>query len=107
MSLPAALEGKLRLPLIGAPMYNFSIPSTLKAWIDRVAVAGRTFKYTENGPVGLAGPLNPDSLIVRYSAGASTGTAALTPTGRCTTNGRLCALASSANAKKAPRERAL
>ncbi|KAG0920427.1 hypothetical protein G6F32_015605 [Rhizopus arrhizus] len=41
--------------VIGAPMYNFSIPSTLKAWIDRVAVAGRTFKYTENGPVGLAG----------------------------------------------------
>ncbi|SCK23043.1 FMN-dependent NADH-azoreductase [Vogesella sp. LIG4] len=41
--------------VIGAPMYNFSIPSQLKAWIDRVAVAGRTFKYTENGPVGLAG----------------------------------------------------
>lgn len=41
--------------LIAAPMYNFSIPSQLKAWIDRVAVAGRTFKYTENGPVGLAG----------------------------------------------------
>ncbi|PTT34099.1 FMN-dependent NADH-azoreductase, partial [Stenotrophomonas sp. HMWF022] len=41
--------------VIGAPMYNFSVPSTLKAWIDRVAVAGRTFKYTENGPVGLAG----------------------------------------------------
>lgn len=41
--------------VIGAPMYNFSIPSTLKAWIDRVAVAGKTFKYTEAGPVGLAG----------------------------------------------------
>ena len=41
--------------VIGAPMYNFSIPSQLKAWIDRVAVAGRTFKYTETGPVGLAG----------------------------------------------------
>ncbi len=41
--------------VIGAPMYNFSIPSTLKAWIDRVAVAGRTFKYTEAGAVGLAG----------------------------------------------------
>jgi len=41
--------------VIGAPMYNFSIPSTLKAWIDRVAVAGRTFRYTENGPEGLAG----------------------------------------------------
>lgn len=41
--------------IIGAPMYNFSIPSQLKAWIDRIAVAGKTFRYTENGPVGLAG----------------------------------------------------
>lgn len=41
--------------VLGAPMYNFSIPSQLKAWLDRVLVAGRTFKYTENGPVGLAG----------------------------------------------------
>ena len=41
--------------VIGAPMYNFSIPSQLKAWIDRVAQVGRTFKYTETGPVGLAG----------------------------------------------------
>ncbi|WP_368566026.1 FMN-dependent NADH-azoreductase [Pseudoxanthomonas sp. UTMC 1351] len=41
--------------VIGAPMYNFSVPSTLKAWIDRVAVAGRTFRYTEKGPEGLAG----------------------------------------------------
>ncbi|MFO3705691.1 FMN-dependent NADH-azoreductase [Xanthomonas codiaei] len=41
--------------VIGAPMYNFSIPSTLKAWIDRIAVAGRTFRYTATGPEGLAG----------------------------------------------------
>lgn len=41
--------------VIGAPMYNFSIPSQLKAWIDRVLVAGKTFRYTERGPVGLAG----------------------------------------------------
>jgi FMN-dependent NADH-azoreductase len=41
--------------VIGAPMYNFSIPSTLKAWIDRVAVAGKTFRYTTSGPEGLAG----------------------------------------------------
>ncbi|HEX2544796.1 MAG TPA: FMN-dependent NADH-azoreductase [Ramlibacter sp.] len=41
--------------VIGAPMYNFSIPSQLKAWIDRIAQAGRTFKYTAEGPVGLAG----------------------------------------------------
>lgn len=39
--------------VIGTPMYNFGIPSTLKAWIDRVARAGVTFKYTETGPVGL------------------------------------------------------
>jgi FMN-dependent NADH-azoreductase len=41
--------------VLGAPMYNFSIPSQLKAWLDRVMARGRTFKYTENGPVGLAG----------------------------------------------------
>lgn len=41
--------------VIGAPMYNFSIPSQLKAWIDRIAAAGRTFKYGANGPEGLAG----------------------------------------------------
>jgi FMN-dependent NADH-azoreductase len=41
--------------VLGAPMYNFGVPSTLKAWIDRIAVAGRTFRYTENGPQGLAG----------------------------------------------------
>ena len=41
--------------VIGAPMYNFAIPSTLKAWIDRVAVAGKTFRYTDAGPQGLAG----------------------------------------------------
>jgi FMN-dependent NADH-azoreductase len=41
--------------VVGAPMYNFGVPSTLKAWIDRVAVAGKTFRYTESGPQGLAG----------------------------------------------------
>lgn len=41
--------------VIGAPMLNFSVPSTLKAWIDRVAQRGRTFKYGPNGPEGLAG----------------------------------------------------
>ena len=41
--------------VIGAPMYNFNISSQLKAWIDRIAVAGKTFRYTENGPEGLAG----------------------------------------------------
>jgi FMN-dependent NADH-azoreductase len=41
--------------VIGAPMYNFTLPSQLKAWIDRILVAGTTFRYTENGPEGLAG----------------------------------------------------
>lgn len=41
--------------VVGAPMYNFSLPSTLKAWIDRIAVAGVTFRYSANGPEGLAG----------------------------------------------------
>ena len=41
--------------VIGAPMYNFTIPTQLKAWIDRIVVAGKTFRYTETGPPGLAG----------------------------------------------------
>lgn len=41
--------------VVGAPMYNFSIPSTLKAWIDRLAIAGKTFRYGATGPEGLAG----------------------------------------------------
>jgi FMN-dependent NADH-azoreductase len=53
----AAIEEFLAadIVVVGAPMYNFSISSQLKAWIDRVAVAGRTFRYTEKGPEGLAG----------------------------------------------------
>lgn len=39
--------------VIGMPMYNFGAPSVFKSWIDRVARAGKTFRYTENGPVGL------------------------------------------------------
>ena len=41
--------------VIGAPFYNFTIPSQLKAWIDRIAQPRRTFRYTEKGPEGLAG----------------------------------------------------
>ena len=41
--------------VIGAPMYNFTLPSQLKAWIDRLLIAGKTFRYTANGPEGLAG----------------------------------------------------
>jgi FMN-dependent NADH-azoreductase len=41
--------------VIGAPMYNFSVPTQLKAWFDRLAQPGRTFTYTAKGPEGLAG----------------------------------------------------
>jgi FMN-dependent NADH-azoreductase len=40
--------------VVGAPLYNFSIPTQLKAWIDRIAQPGRTFAYTATGPQGLA-----------------------------------------------------
>lgn len=61
--------------VIGAPMYNFGIPSQLKAWIDRIAVAGKTFRYTAAGPEGLAGGKR---VIVASSRGGvySTGPAA-------------------------------
>jgi FMN-dependent NADH-azoreductase len=39
--------------VIGAPMYNFTVPSQLKAWIDRILIAGKTFLYTADGPIGL------------------------------------------------------
>jgi FMN-dependent NADH-azoreductase len=43
--------------VIGAPMYNFTIPTQLKAWLDRIIIAGKTFKYNEQGvPVGLLPP---------------------------------------------------
>jgi FMN-dependent NADH-azoreductase len=59
--------------VIGAPMYNFGVPSSLKAWIDRIAVAGRTFRYTANGPEGLAGPKKV--LIASARGGFYAGTA--------------------------------
>ncbi|MGB3067189.1 MAG: FMN-dependent NADH-azoreductase [Ottowia sp.] len=52
--------------VVGAPLYNFSIPSQLKAWIDRLAQVGRTFKYTDKGSVGLAGD---KTVIVASSRG--------------------------------------
>ncbi|MDB5366864.1 MAG: FMN-dependent NADH-azoreductase [Rhodospirillales bacterium] len=59
--------------VIGAPMYNFSVPTQLKAWIDRIAQAGRTFKYSEAGPVGLAG--GKKVIIVSSRGGKYVGTA--------------------------------
>ncbi len=41
--------------VLGAPMYNFTVSSQLKSWLDRVLIAGRTFQYGPNGPEGLAG----------------------------------------------------
>jgi FMN-dependent NADH-azoreductase len=61
--------------VVGAPMYNFSIPSQLKAWIDRIAQAGRTFKYTDKGPVGLAG--GKTVIVVSTRGGAYSGNPAL------------------------------
>jgi FMN-dependent NADH-azoreductase len=57
--------------VIGAPMYNFTIPSQLKAWIDRILVAGKTFSYGANGPQGLAGGKR---VIVAISRGGYYGT---------------------------------
>ena len=56
--------------VVGAPIYNFSIPSQLKARIDRLAVPGKTFRYTQNGPEGLAGGKRA---IVASSCGGSSG----------------------------------
>jgi FMN-dependent NADH-azoreductase len=64
--------------VIGAPMYNFSVPSQLKAWIDRIAVRGKTFQYGPNGPEGLAGNKRVIVAISRGGFyGAGTPTAAL------------------------------
>src|SRR5690349_13174535 len=52
--------------VLGLPMYNFGVPSTLKAYFDHIARAGRTFRYTEKGPVGL---LTGKKLIVVATRG--------------------------------------
>jgi FMN-dependent NADH-azoreductase len=59
--------------VLAVPMYNFSIPSTMKAWIDHVARRGRTFRYTEKGPEGLLKDKKVFVLVARgglYSKGA-------------------------------------
>ncbi|GFM63558.1 FMN-dependent NADH-azoreductase [Pseudomonas capsici] len=57
--------------IVGAPMYNFTIPSQLKAWIDRITVAGRTFRYSEAGPEGLCG--GKKVIVVSTSGGLHAG----------------------------------
>ncbi|MET0221934.1 MAG: NAD(P)H-dependent oxidoreductase [Tardiphaga sp.] len=59
--------------VIGAPMYNFSVPSQLKAWIDRIAVRGKTFQYSAAGVEGLAGGKR---VIIAVSRGNFYGTGA-------------------------------
>ncbi len=58
--------------LIATPMHNFSVPGTLKAYIDLILRAGKTFKYTEHGPQGLLE--NKPTILVTTSGGYSTGT---------------------------------
>ena len=56
LSLSDELIGELKWAdtiIIASPIYNFSVPSALKAWVDHICRAGLTFNYTENGPVGL------------------------------------------------------
>ncbi|MBT8102277.1 MAG: NAD(P)H-dependent oxidoreductase [Gammaproteobacteria bacterium] len=56
LALSDSLVAELRnadVLIIGTPVYNFSIPAALKAWIDMIARARMTFRYTENGPKGL------------------------------------------------------
>jgi FMN-dependent NADH-azoreductase len=61
--------------VVGAPLYNFGIPSQLKAWIDRIAQAGRTFRYTANGPEGLAG--GKTAIVVSTRGGVYAGNPAM------------------------------
>jgi FMN-dependent NADH-azoreductase len=76
---PPAPEGEAELEefvgadivVIGAPMYNFTVPTQLKAWIDRVLIAGKTFRYGPNGPEGLAGNKR---VIIAISRGGLYGT---------------------------------
>jgi FMN-dependent NADH-azoreductase len=59
--------------VVGAPMYNFTLPTQLKAWLDRILVAGKTFRYAETGPEGLAGGKRVIIALARggiYNAGS-------------------------------------
>ncbi len=59
--------------VIGSPIYNFSVPAVLKAWIDQIARAQLTFKYTENGPIGLM--TGKKAILVMASGGVPIGSA--------------------------------
>lgn len=71
MALSDELIGEMEAAetfVIGLPVYNFMVPASLKAWIDLVARAGRTFRYTESGPVGL---LEGKRAIVAVASGGT------------------------------------
>ena len=57
--------------VIGSPVYNFSVPAVLKAWVDQIARVGVTFKYTPNGPIGLLS--DKRAIIVIASGGTPVG----------------------------------
>lgn len=57
----------VQLLVLAAPMYNFGISSTLKSWIDHIARAGKTFSYTDKGPVGHLNHLK--ALVLQTSGG--------------------------------------
>jgi FMN-dependent NADH-azoreductase len=69
-SLVEQLEAA-NLLIITTPIYNFGVPAALKAWIDLIARAGRTFRYTENGPVGLL--QNTRAIVIVTSGGTQVG----------------------------------
>jgi FMN-dependent NADH-azoreductase len=58
--------------VIGAPMYNHGVPTQLKSWIDRVVVAGKTFRYTATGPEGLL-PAGKQVFLVASRGGIYSG----------------------------------
>ena len=95
----AALEEFLAadIVVIGAPMYNFTIPSQLKAWIDRIVVAGKTFRYGAQGAEGLAGNKR---VIVAISRGGFYG--AGTPAASASIWKPICAGCSASSASPIP-----
>jgi FMN-dependent NADH-azoreductase len=77
-----ALIGELKradVIVLGLPMYNFGVPSLLKAWIDHIARSGATFKYSEKGPVGLL--TGKKAYVTAARGGLYAGTPADTQTG--------------------------
>jgi FMN-dependent NADH-azoreductase len=69
-TLVAELEAADTL-IIGTPIYNFGVPAALKSWIDQIARAGRTFRYSDDGPVGLL--TGKRAIVVVASGGTKTG----------------------------------